>query len=235
MDVLQGLLKDIVVLYTPVVELLKSLGLIVGKIALAVVFFSVSVWVLGLVKVIVEWLLGVLSIEKLANVLGINRLVKKVSPGGFTATLVTIAYWIAMVGILVSTFKLLGVSTRIGQTVQYMADMLPSLLSALFVIIVAVLLAGFAGNLVRLIASYFADVNAEILGKLTSFTIILYAVIVAVGQLQVISPDLVNTALVVSFIGFVLAAALGSTKEAAALVKEIFAEVKKLVTGKKKK
>lgn len=235
MVALQNFFKDIIVLYVPVVELLKSLGFIVGKIALAVVFFAVSAWLLTIIKVVLRWLLEILAIEKLANLLGLNRVVKKVSPEGFSSTLVNIAYWISMLGLLISALKFLGVNARIGQSVTYMAEMLPSLLSSLFVIIVAVLLSGFISNVVRLLASYFEDINAELLGKLTGFLIMLYASIVAIGQLQIISSDLLNTGLVIAFVGFILAAALGSTKEAAGLVQEIFAQVKKLTVGKKKK
>lgn len=235
MVAIQSFFKDILALYVPILDLLQSLGLIVGKIALAVLFFAFSAWILSLIKTIIQWLLNILALEKLADLLGINRLIKKVSPEGFSATLANIAYWISMLGLLIGTFKLLGVNARIGNTIAYMTEMLPSILASLFVIIVAVLVSGFIGSVIRLIAGYFEDINAELLGKLTSFVIMLYAVIVAIGQLQIISTELINTGLVIAFIGFILAAALGSTKEAAALIKELFSQVKKLITGKKKK
>ncbi len=238
MSNISGFLNKILALladkYSPVLELWRSLGGMSVKIAVAVIFLAVSVWLLGLLKVILEWVLNLLAVDKLADLLGVNSLLKRVDGPRFADLLTAVLYWIAMVGILLSTMTLLQVNPNVSASVNYLTNLLPNILTAVFIIIVAVLIAGFVANLIRLIASYFTDINGEVLAKASVFVILLYAVIISVGQLQVISNEMVNTILVISFVGFALAAALGSTKEAAELVKSLVEKAKALVVKKKR-
>ncbi len=225
----------------PVMLQLKVLGAFVAQIALAVIFLAVAVWILKLLKVVAEWLLDILQIDKLADMLGLSNIVKKVNGNGLSALVISVFYWIAMIGILISTLTILGPCKTLPKIIGYMlSNALPNILSAMFIMVVAILVAAFVSGLVKIIAGYFKIANAEVFGKAASFIVLLYAVIFAISQIDLLQPEMINTGLLIAFIGFVLAAALGSTKEAAAIVKAIFSkavysdEPKKVVAKKKK-
>lgn len=226
----------------PVMLQIKVLGVFVAQIALAIIFLAIAVWLVKLLKVIAEWLFGILQIEKIADLLGLNSIVKKVNNKGFSALVISIFYWIAMIGVLISTLTILGPCKTLPKIISYMLiSALPNILSAMFIIIVAILVAGFVSGLVKLIASYFKVANAEVFGKAASFIVLLYAVILAISQIDLLAPEMLNTALLIAFVGFVFSAALGSTKEAAAAVKAVFTKAvcietpaKKVVAKKKK-
>lgn len=214
-------------LYDPVMTAVRFLSLYVWNIALALIFLAISVLILGLLKGLVEKVLDVIQLDKVADTLGINGLIAKGVPKlTLSGLLVAVFYWLALIGIVVTTLKLVGVGVMLAKVTGLFIGFIPNILSALFVLIIASLAAKVIDFIIKVLAAYVPAINVALISKAASFVIYLYAVILAVNELGIVDAKLIDTLIVIAAVGFVLSAALGAQKEAAAVLKGL--------TGKKK-
>lgn len=178
------------------------------------VFVLIAGWgVSRLVETAARGLLDRLGFDSVSERLGIGEMLNSAGIAKTPSAIIgRLLFWTLMLTFLLSAAEIIGLSA-VTLTIDRLIQFLPNVIGAVLVIVIGVLLAQFAGNLV---ASGAATVNlafAKQLGKAAKGVIVFMVGVVALEQLGVDTKILilVSTAIVVSAsIGMGWAFAFGS-------------------------
>ncbi len=179
----------------------------IPKLVIALIFFAIG-WVLAsLVEKLVESLFKGLKIDALLKSAGLEEVVKRaghnLDSGAFVGALVK---WFVIIVFLVASFDALG----LNQVTSFLRDVLaylPQVIIAVLVLMVAVIVANAMQKLV-VASSRAAHVkSAELLGRVTKWSIWIFAVLTALYNLG-IAPGLIQTIVMAVFAGLALALGL---------------------------
>jgi hypothetical protein len=141
----------------------------------------------------------------------------------------TIVYWIAMLIVLYATVSLLGleaVSSVLNQILSY----IPNVISAILILFFGVLLAGLVESLVKGAISSVSGKSARLLGKISSYMIVVISVMAAIAQLNIAQQfiTMLFTGLVATLaIAFGLAFGLGSKSVVEKMMEEWYEKLRK--------
>jgi hypothetical protein len=209
---------------------------------------SVKVWsyvpvIAGAILILViGWLIAKLLEAVIARVLKAIRLDEASDKAGISNILAhgeikltlseligAIIYWIVILIVLATALQALNLpiaADMIGKLVGYV----PNILAAVFILVLGSFLANFIATIVRTSAGNAGIGNARLLGKITHVLIIIFAVIVAIEQLQIASALIVlavNVVLISIGIGMALAFGLGCKDIAGKFVSDTINNLKK--------
>ncbi|MCY3701022.1 MAG: hypothetical protein OXH46_15490 [Gemmatimonadetes bacterium] len=175
----------------------------------AVVAILVGGWVIArLIKTALIRLLRAVKADSLAERIQLAEMLAK---GGiertFSQLVAALAYWIVMLVVLVAALNALQL-TATAELLQRLVGFLPTIVTAIVVLILGILAAGFLGATVRAVASNAGVVQAQVLGQFAQVVVVIFAVVVALQQVQV---QFVGDAflIILAAIGFALALAFG--------------------------
>ncbi|MCZ0935669.1 MAG: hypothetical protein OXJ54_10850 [Gemmatimonadetes bacterium] len=175
----------------------------------AVVAILVGGWVVArLIKTALIRLLRAVKADSLAERIQLAEMLAK---GGiertFSQLVAALAYWIVMLVVLVAALNALQL-TATAELLQRLVGFLPTIVTAIVVLILGILAAGFLGATVRAVASNAGVVQAQVLGQFAQVVVIIFAVVVALQQVQV---QFVGDAflIILAAISFALALAFG--------------------------
>ena len=205
----------------PVRTFLVQLGQFLPRLLLAGIILVVG-WLLAkaLRFAMVRGLRAV-NLNVLAEKAGVDGFLRQ---GGITSDTVGIigllVYWLVILGALVVAFNTLGLA--------YVTDLLVRVAFFIPRVIVAVLIVAFGGYFARVIdaaiTAYGKNVgfkDAELLGRFSRYTIMVFVVLVALDQVNV-TGDIIRLSFLIALSGVVLALALafglGGQRWAAALL-----------------
>ena len=102
----------------------------------------------------------------------------------FSELVGVLAYWLVMLVVLVAALNALQL-TATAELLEGFVGFLPSIVTAVLVLILGILAAGFLAATVRTIATNAGIAQAQILGKSMQSIAIIFAVVVALQQLQI--------------------------------------------------
>jgi len=175
----------------------------------AVVAILVGGWVVArLIKTALIRLLRAVKADSLAERIQLAEMLAK---GGiertFSQLVAALAYWVVMLVVLVAALNALQL-TATAELLQRLVGFLPTIVTAIVVLILGILAAGFLGATVRAVASNAGVVQAQVLGQFAQVVVVIFAVVVALQQVQV---QFVGDAFLIflASIGFGLALAFG--------------------------
>ena len=175
----------------------------------AVVAILVVGWIVArLIKTALIRLLRAVKADMLAERIQLAEMLAK---GGiertFSQLVAALAYWIVMLVVLVAALNALQL-TATAELLQRLVGFLPTIVTAMVVLILGILAAGFLGATVRAVASNAGIVQAQVLGQFAQVVVIIFAVVVALQQVQV---QFVGDAflIILAAISFALALAFG--------------------------
>ncbi len=198
-------------------SLVNAMGAMWGSVAIFIprLFGALIVVLLGfvvakLLDALLSKLLAKLGVDRLMTGTGLNKLLARVGIQVPISTLIgRVVYWFVLLVFLVAAAESLGLE-RVSNTLDIFAMYLPKVFAAAFVLLAGVLLAQFAGSLVRGAAEGVGLGYANSLGRIAQGMVIIISISVAIGQLE-IKADLLNAvvAIVLITIGLALALALG--------------------------
>jgi len=140
-----------------------------------------------------------------------------------------IIYWIVMLSVLASALSALNLTVA-GDLLSKLVAYIPNIVIAIFVLVLGSFLASFVAGVVRTTASNAGLGNAKLLAKLTQSVLIIFAVIIAIEQLNIATAFIaftVNIILAAMGLGFALAFGLGCKDIAAKAMQDILNKIKK--------
>jgi len=167
----------------------------------AIVIFVVGWIIARLVKVGVEKLLKLVRFDTATEKTGVNKFLKKgeivKAPSEIVGTLV---YWFIMILVLIASLDALGlpiVSDMLNSIFLY----IPNVVAAIIVLVLGILMGNLLAAVVRTAASNAGLKNAEGLGEIALYAIVVFAASIALIQLGI------GEEIVVSAFGIVFGAA----------------------------
>lgn len=184
-------------------EFVAFIPALIGAIVLLIVGWIVA----AIVRAVVRRVLGALHFDQLLERAGIHELTGRggvrTDPAGLLARVV---FWFVFLIFVLAAAKALGVEA-ITAIVTNIVLFLPSLFVALLIIIVGMVLARLAGDLVR-DAMNDAGVNGGgVVGAIARYAILIFAALLALGQLG-IGAGIIQTLFAAMTFGLALALAL---------------------------
>jgi hypothetical protein len=167
----------------------------------AIVIFVVGWIIARLVKVGVEKLLKLVRFDTATEKTGVNKFLKKgeivKAPSEIVGTLV---YWFIMILVIIASLDALGlpiVSDMLNSIFLY----IPNVVAAIIVLVLGVLMGNLLAAVVRTAASNAGLKNAEGLGKISLYAMVVFVAAIALIQLGI------GEEIVVSAFGLVFGAA----------------------------
>lgn len=140
-----------------------------------------------------------------------------------------IIYWIVMLSVLAAALNALNLTVA-GDLLSRLVAYIPNIIVAIFVLVLGSFLASFVSGVVRTTASNAGLGNAKLLAKITQTVLIVFAVIIAIEQLNIATAFIafaVNIILASIGLGAALAFGLGCKDIAAKSMQDLMNKVKK--------
>lgn len=163
-------------------------------------------------KAITIKILETLRLSKGLKDTPIESFLKNAEAGRIEEVIGTVVYWIGMLVVIHATVSLLGleaISSLLNQVLAY----IPNVISAVLILFFGVLLAGVVESLVKGALSSVSGKSARLLGKISSYMIVVISVMAAIAQLNIAQQFITTlfTGLVITLaLAFGLAFGLGS-------------------------
>lgn len=199
-------------------------------------------FIAALVVLVAGWLLakavayGVIKGLKLVNFstltdrAGIDKFLKH---GGIRKTTIDIIgvliYWLIMLATWLVAFNMLGL-TVVSDLVSRLAQFIPHVIVAILILTIGLYFARFISDSVIAYGKNVGMEDAEIMGRLTRYSIMVFVIIIALGQMN-IGEAILYPAFLILFGGIVLALALafgiGGQKWAAGQIEKYFTKGRK--------
>ena len=202
----------------PVKEMLAKIASFIPTLGSALLILSIG-WVIAkVIKDVAHKLLKTIRFDAIVSKAGIADVLAK-SGIKYTASemIAVLTYWIVMVMVLVMTINALGLTVA-SQLFERLIAYIPNVVYAVFVLVSGMFLANFVSGIVYAAANNANMPKPELLGKVSKWAIVLFAVSVSLEELG-IAPLLVGTTFNIFFgaVCFSLALAFGlGGKETAA-------------------
>jgi hypothetical protein len=195
----------------------------IPKVLAFLVILLIGWFVASLIAKAAAALLRTVKFNDLSQRAGFTGFVKKMGvdsdASGFLAD---VAKWFIRLIVMVIAFDALGLPA-VSDVLRQLLLWLPNLVVAMVVLVVGGLAADAAGRLVRGATAQGGFTNPEMLGKVATSAVWVFAIIVAVNQLG-IAATLVNTMVMAAFgalaLAFGLAFGLGGRDTAAQMVRD---------------
>ena len=200
-------MTNVGILLEPVREFMTQVGELLPKLVLAIVILLVG-WLLAkLLRLAVAKTLHAINFHVLTERAGIDGFLRQGGIGTDTSgVLVLLLYWLVILAALMVAFNSLGL-THVTEVVGRVALFIPD-------VILAVLILAFGGYFARFvertITAYGKNVgvaDAELLGQLARYAILVFVILIALEQVQV-ETELVHQSFLILLGGVVLAAAI---------------------------
>lgn len=205
----------------PLRVFLAQLGAFLPRLLLAVVILVAGWLIAKFVRVVVEKGLRFVNFNVLAERAGIDGFLQQ---GGVktdtTGLLAMLVYWLVILGALIVAFNSLGldyVTELLGQIVMF----LPRVIVAVLILAFGAYFARFVGQAVTTYCRNVGMEDADLLGRLAQYAIVVFVVLIVLDQLG-IGGDILRQSFLIVLTGVVLALALafglGGQKWAAELL-----------------
>ena len=201
------------------------------KLIIALIIFAIG-WVLAaLIEKLVESLLKVLKIDAALKSAGFEDVVKRaghtLDSGVFVGALVK---WFIVIVFLMASFEVLGLS-QVNGFLRDVVGYLPSVIVAVLILMVAVVVANAMQKTVVASARAAHVKSAELLARITKWSIWIFALLTALYNLGV-APALIQTVVMAVFAGAAIAIGLAFGLGGQQAASEIISKVRKEVDTK---
>jgi len=170
----------------------------------AILVFAIGLLVAGWVKTLVKKLLEALSLSKLLQGTGVRKFLDKADiKASLESVIGELFRWLIILVFFIATVNVLGLVT-VSDFLSSILGYIPRVISAALVLAAGVLVAGWVESLVKGAVGSVNLGTARLLGKISSYTIVVFTALAAISELG-IAAQFINTL----FIGFVAMLSLG--------------------------
>ena len=212
------------VIVEPIRTMLAAIAGFIPTLAGALVILIVG-WICAkVIREISHRLLKAIKFENIAEKAGIAEVLHQ---GGIKITtsemISRLVYWLIMVTVLVMTINALGLTVA-SQLLERLTAYIPRVISALFALIIGMFLANVVSGIVRTAASNARIPKPELLGSLSKWAILIFAITIFLDELG-IATILVSVTFNIFFgavcLALALAFGLGGKEVAEKYLKEL--------------
>ncbi len=219
-----------VVVADPIKAMLIKIGSYIPAIAGAIVILVVGWLVAKFLEALVVRVLKTVKLDVASEKAGIPKILAQ---GDIKFSLSeifgVITYWLMILITIVTMLNAMNLTVA-ASLISRLVEYIPNIISAIFVLVLGIFLAGFVSILVRTTAANAGIANNKFLGQITQVILVVFAAAVAIEQLQISTALIgiaVNVILASVGLGFALAFGLGCKDIAAKTMQEMLNKMKK--------
>jgi len=170
----------------------------------ALIVFIIGIMLAKWARILTIKLLKAIQLSSLVQKSGFRPYLKKAEITNKLEEIIGgIVKWLIVLVFFIATVNLLGLTT-VSLVLNSILAYIPRVISAVLILTIGVLLAGFVESLVKGALAQINVKTARLMSKISSYLVVIFAVLAALNELQ-IAQALINTL----FIGFVAMLALG--------------------------
>ncbi len=185
-------------------------------------------WIIAkVIRTVSVRLLAVVRLDVLTEKAKIDRFL---SEGGVKQSAVeiigTLLYWLIMLIVIVAAFNSLGLQVA-SELFNQVILFIPNIIVSIFVLILGLFLANFTGQVVVTYAKNVGVDNADLVGKIAQYAIIIFVVSIALTQMNIGEKILANAILILFgavCLALALAFGLGGREWASRVIKKFWGE-----------
>ncbi len=174
-----------VVILEPVKNVLVQIGNFVSGLVFVLIIIVIGWLIAKLIKAVVERFLSITPLDNIVKEAKIDEILKK---GGVTSSVAellgNICYWLVLLITAVLAVNAIGLSTAadlLNQIILY----IPNVVAAVFILILGLFAATILNSIVQTIVANAGISQAKLLGKIVEVVTVVFAVIIALEQLQI--------------------------------------------------
>jgi hypothetical protein len=214
----------------PVKAMLIKIWSYIPTILGAIVILVIGWIIAKFVEAIVVRALKAIRLDVVSDKAGIaNMLAQGEIKWTLSELIGVIVYWIVMLSVLAASLNALNLTVA-GDLLSKLVAYIPNIIVAIFVLVLGTFLASFVAGIVRTAASNAGLGNAKLLAKITQTILIVFAIIVAIEQLNIATAFIafaVNIILASIGLALALSFGLGCKDIAAKAMSDMLNKVKK--------
>ncbi|MDH3309191.1 MAG: hypothetical protein OEM48_06520 [Gammaproteobacteria bacterium] len=191
----------------PARAFLAQLGVFLPRLLLAIIIL-VAGWLLAkFVKLVVVKGLQTINFHVLTEKAGIDGFLRQGGiQAGMAGVLGILGYWLVILLTLMVAFNSLGL-TYVTELVSQIVLFIPKVVVAVLILAVGLYFARFISQLVSAYSKNVGMEDAELLGRIAQYAIMVFVVLIALDQVNVVT-DIIRQTFMVLLAGVVLALAL---------------------------
>ena len=191
----------------PARAFLAHLGVFLPRLLLAIIIL-VAGWLLAkFVKLVVVKGLQTINFHVLTEKAGIDGFLRQGGiQAGMAGVLGILGYWLVILLTLMVAFNSLGL-TYVTELVSQIVLFIPKVVVAVLILAVGLYFARFISQLVSAYSKNVGMEDAELLGRIAQYAIMVFVVLIALDQVNVVT-DIIRQTFMVLLAGVVLALAL---------------------------
>jgi len=195
------------VMLEPVRAFLAQIGVLLPRLGLALIVLIAGWLIAKMVRFAVVRALRAVNFHVVSERAGIDGFLKDGGIGiGATEILAALVYWLVILAALVLGFNLLGLA-YITDLLMRVLLFVPNVMVAVLILAFGAYFARFVGNAVTAYCRNVRLQDADALGALARYAIIIFVILIALDQVQ-IGGDIVRQTFLILLAGVVLALAL---------------------------
>jgi len=219
-----------VALIDPIKAMLVKIWGYVPSILGAILILVIGSFIAKVIETGVARVLKMVKLDMASEKAGIEKILAQ---GDVKMTLseiiAAIIYWCAILIVIATALSALNLNVA-AELITRLAEYVPSILAAVFIIVLGSFLANFVGTVVRTSASNAGVGTAKLLGKISQVILMVFAVIVAIEQLKIATALIIlsaNIVLMAIGLGLAIAFGLGCKDIAGKFVQDVINNLKK--------
>ncbi len=185
-------------------ETLAEVSAFLPRLAAALLILLIGAALARALKSLIIKLLEALKVSSWVNNTPVEHFFKHAEFGQkLEGVIGSIVYWLLMLVVIHTTVSVLGLSSLTAVLDRILAY-IPNIISSVIVLFFGVLLAGVVESLIKGSIKTIDGQNARLLGKVSSYLVLIIAVLAAINELNIASEFIM-----ILFIGFVTMLSLG--------------------------
>lgn len=189
---------------TAAASVLGQIANFLPKIIGALIIFWLGLLVANWAKKLVVQLLTAIDLNKLLKNTGIHQFLARAEiPHALEEIIGQLVRWTIILIFFITTMNLLGLQA-VSTTLAVILGYIPNVIAAIFILMLGILVAGLLEGVVKGALLEFDAKMGRMLGKVTSYTIMVFSILAALSQLK-IAEQFIHTL----FTGVVATLALG--------------------------
>ncbi len=174
-----------VILFDPVRNCFNQLMMFIPSLLGALLILTIG-WVIAkIIEGVVVQILKTVQLDRLAEQIKLADVLEKGGiKHGFSELIGMLGYWLIMLAVLVTSLNALQLTTA-AQLLQQVFTFLPSVIAAVFILVVGLFTATFLSSTVRTAASNSGIAQPQLLGQAVQTVIVVFSIVAALKQLQI--------------------------------------------------
>lgn len=208
----------------PVKSMLTQAGNFVSALCAVILILLVGWIIAKVIKNLIIRILDILQIDSYAERIGVEKILAK---GGIKYSISeligVLTYWVVLLIALVIAMSTVNLNQQAAGLLNTIVLYIPRVISAIFILVLGLFSASFINSAVQTAAANAGIEQSNLLGRLAQFVIIVFAVDIALRQLQIDISSIENAVIIIIGslgLAFALAFGLGCKDIAGKLTQE---------------